>query len=91
MPYFSIQNFCGPFEPLKTNSNENKIDKLAVLSLSVINNGVKYLSIDDIETATIVTKAKLILNDWVALTMTQTNRITQQQAFQEFFNQVRRI
>jgi hypothetical protein len=71
-----------------TDSNENKIDKLAILSLSVINNGIKYLSIDDIETATIVTKAKLILNEWVALTMTQTNRVNQQQAFQEFFNQV---
>jgi hypothetical protein len=71
-------------------SNENKIDKLAILSLSVISNGIKYLSIDDIETANIVNKAKLILNEWVALTMTQTNRINQQQAFQEFFSQVTR-
>ncbi|CAF1669516.1 unnamed protein product, partial [Adineta ricciae] len=53
-----------------------------------INNGMKYLSIDDIETATIVNKAKGILNDWIVLTMTQTNRITQQQAFPEFFNQM---
>ncbi|CAF0989426.1 unnamed protein product [Adineta ricciae] len=68
--------------------NENKVDKLAILSLSVINNGMKYLSIDDIETATIVNKAKGILNDWIVLTMTQTNRITQQQAFPEFFNQM---
>jgi hypothetical protein len=73
-----------------TDSNENKIDKLAILSLSVISNGIKYLSIDDIETATIVSKAKLILNEWIALTMTQTNRVNQQQAFQEFFNQVKK-
>jgi hypothetical protein len=72
-------------------SNENKIDKLAILSLSVISNGIKYLSIDDIETVNIVSKAKLILNDWIALTMTQTNRINQQQAFQEFFNKVKII
>ncbi|CAF0830698.1 unnamed protein product [Rotaria sordida] len=71
-----------------TDSNDNKIDKLAILSLSVINNGMKYLSIDDIETVTIVNKAKHILNDWVALTMQQTNRISQQQAFQEFFSQM---
>ncbi|CAF1270900.1 unnamed protein product [Adineta steineri] len=71
-----------------TDSNDNKIDKIAILSLSVINNGMKYLSIDDIETATIVNKAKIILNEWVALTMAQTNRINQQQAFQEFFNQM---
>ncbi|CAM4904070.1 unnamed protein product [Rotaria socialis] len=71
-----------------TDSNENKIDKLAILSLSVINNGMKYLSMDDIESITIINKAKLILNDWVNLTMTQTNRISQQQAFQEFFNQM---
>jgi hypothetical protein len=69
-------------------SNENKVDKLAIISLSVISNGLKYLSIDDIETATIVNKAKHILNEWVALTLTQTNRVNQQQAFQEFFNQV---
>jgi hypothetical protein len=68
--------------------NENKVDKLAILSLSVINNGMKYLSIDDIETSTIVNKAKIILNEWITLTMTQTNKINQQQAFQEFFNQV---
>jgi hypothetical protein len=49
---------------------------------------MKYLSIDDIETSTIVNKAKIILNEWIALTMTQTNKINQQQAFQEFFNQV---
>ncbi|CAF4514855.1 unnamed protein product, partial [Rotaria sp. Silwood2] len=71
-----------------TDSNENKIDKLAILSLSVINNGMKYLSIDDIETVTIVNKAKIILNDWITLTMKQTNRISQQQAFQEYFNQM---
>ncbi|CAF3633940.1 unnamed protein product [Rotaria sp. Silwood1] len=69
-------------------SNENKIDKLAILSLSVINNGMKYLSIDDIETVTIVNKAKTILNEWVNLTMTPINRISQQQAFQEYFNQM---
>ena len=70
--------------------NENKVDKLAIISLSVISNGLKYLqSIDDIETATIVNKAKHILSDWVTLTMTQTSRVNQQQAFQEVFNQVR--
>jgi hypothetical protein len=74
-----------------TDNNENKIDKLAIISLSVISNGLKYLSsIDDIETATIVSKAKHILSDWITLTMTQTSRINQQQAFQEVFNQVRR-
>ena len=70
-------------------NNESKVDKLAIISLSVISNGVKYLSsIDDIETATIVNKAKHILSDWVTLTITQTNRMSQQQAFQEVFNQV---
>jgi hypothetical protein len=52
---------------------------------------MKYLSIDDIETATIVSKAKLILNEWIALTLAQTNRINQQQAFQEFFSQVNKL
>ena len=73
-----------------TDSNETKVDKLAVLSLSVINNGMKYLSIDDIATATIVNKAKIILNEWIVATINPTNRIKQQQAFQESFNQVRR-
>ena len=72
-----------------TENNETKIDKLAIISLSVISNGMKYLStIDDIETATIVSKAKHILSDWVTLTMTQTSRINQQQAFQDVFNQM---
>ena len=75
------------YAPL-TDSNENKIDKLVIFSLPVINNGMKYLSIDDIETVTIVNKAKVILSDWTTLTMTQTSRIHQQQAFQEYFNQV---
>jgi len=75
-----------------TNTNAQstgKIDKLAIISLSVISNGHKYLSsTDEIETATIANKAKHILSDWVTLTMTQTNRISQQQSFQGVFNQV---
>ncbi|CAF3833846.1 unnamed protein product, partial [Rotaria sordida] len=66
-----------------------KIDKLAIISLSVISNGHKYLtSNDEIETTTIANKAKHILSDWVTLTMTQTNRISQQQSFQGVFNQM---
>jgi hypothetical protein len=75
-----------------TNTNAQsaaKIDKLAIISLSVISNGHKYLSsTDELETATIANKAKHILSDWVTLTMTQTNRISQQQSFQGVFNQV---
>ena len=68
-----------------------KVDKLAIISLSVISNGNKYLSSsDEIETAAIASKAKHILSDWVTLTLTQTNRINQQQSFQGVFNQVRR-
>ena len=75
------------YTPL-ADSTDNKIDKLAILSLSVINNGMKYLSIDDIATSAIVSKAKVILNDWIVATINPTNRIKQQQAFQESFNQV---
>ena len=75
-----------------TNSNlqsMGKVDKLAIISLSVISNGHKYLtSNDEIETTTIANKAKHILSDWVTLTMTQTNRLSQQQSFQSVFNQV---
>ena len=93
--YTSLAN---PSTNNETNSNNesnanaqstNKIDKLAIISLSVISNGQKYLSsTDELETATIANKAKHILSDWVTLTMTQTNRISQQQSFQGVFNQM---
>ncbi|UJR38153.1 hypothetical protein I4U23_030830 [Adineta vaga] len=70
-------------------SPQGKVDKLAIISLSVISNGHKYLvSTDEMETAAIANKAKHILGDWVKLTMTQTNRLSQQQAFQNVFNQM---
>lgn len=72
-----------------TSSSTGKTDKLAIISLSVISNGHKYLtSTDEMETAAIANKAKHILTDWVQLTMTQTNRISQQQSFQTIFNQM---
>jgi CCR4-NOT transcription complex subunit 1 len=73
-------------------STNIKIDKLAIISLSVISNGNKYLSSnDDVELASIANKAKHILNDWLTLTMTQTSRISQQQSFQSVFNQVNEL
>ncbi|CAF1002727.1 unnamed protein product [Didymodactylos carnosus] len=71
-----------------TTNSVNKFDRLAIISLSVINSGSKYLTNDEIETTTIAAKAKLILSEWVSITITQTNRIAQQQAFQTVFNQM---
>ena len=78
------------YTSLNAETNENsKIDKLAIISLSVISNGNKYLtSTDEMETAAIANKAKHILSDWVTLTLTQTNRVNQQQSFQGVFNQM---
>ncbi|CAF0747026.1 unnamed protein product, partial [Didymodactylos carnosus] len=71
-----------------TTTPVNKIDRLVIISLSVINSGSKYLNNDEIETTTIAAKAKLILSEWVNITITQANRIAQQQAFQNVFNQM---
>lgn len=72
-------------EIIRLNYTTDSTDRLAILSLSVISNGMKYLSIDDVDT----TKSKLILNEWINLTTTtQANRSIQQQTFAEFFNQM---
>ncbi|CAF1576548.1 unnamed protein product, partial [Adineta ricciae] len=86
----AANNNANSNETNETNATSPaKTDKLAIISLSVISNGHKYLiSTDEMETATIANKAKHILSGWVKLAMTQTNRLSQQQAFQGFFNQM---
>lgn len=90
----SMTNLNDSNSSITTNTNNSqtsgKVDRLATISLSVINSGNKYLNTsDDNEGMIISTKAAQFLGDWIARTMNHTSRVAQQHLFQVVSNQVK--